>query len=440
MTETISLQQPAQVDMDDARMRRVGWWFLLVGFGGFLLWALLAPLDAGVSAPGTVMVSGYRKVVDSLVPGRIAAIEARDGDQVEEGQVVLRLDDAQSRSDYDIAKGQWLVALATEARLSAERSGGAAPVYPPELEAEAADPRAIAAMTVQSQLFATRRAALNSELAAMSENLRGLELQAAGLEASRQSKEDSLKSMRKQLADLQPLAAEGFIARNRVLETERTATALVGAIGEDTGSLGRYSQSIAEIKARMRARREEGRTEVETQLSDTQRDLAALTSRLEGLRFALDNTVIKAPVAGVVMGLSVHTVGGVVSPGNPLMYVVPQDGTLQIEAQIAPHLIDKVRAGVPVDILFSAFSQATTPRIPGEVLSVSADVLVEPKQGLPYYKATVQVTREGMALLRSYEIRPGMPAEVFFRTGERTAMNYLMKPLLDRLQRGMTEP
>lgn len=440
MAELASPLRSAQVDTDDARMRRVGWWFLLAGFGGFLVWALLAPLDAGVSAPGTVMVSGYRKVVDSLVPGRIVAIEARDGDVVEEGQVVLRLDDAQSRSEYDIARGQWLVALATEARLSAERTGAAAPAYPPELEADAADPRAIAAMTVQSQLFATRRAALDSELAAMAESLRGLELQAAGVEASRQSKEDSLKSLRGQLADLQPLAAEGFIARHRVLETERTATALVGAIGEDTGNLGQLRQSIAEIEARMRARREAGRTEVESQLADTQRDLAALASRLEGLRFSLDNTVIEAPVAGVVMGLSVHTVGGVVAPGNPLMYVVPQGGTLQVEAQIAPHLIDKVRAGQPVDVLFSAFSQSTTPRIPGEVLSVSADVLVEPKEGLPYYKATVQVKPEGLTLLKSHEIRPGMPAEVFFRTGERTAMNYLMKPLLDRLNRGMTEP
>ena len=140
------------------------------------------------------------------------------------------------------------------------------------------------------------------------------------------------------------------------------------------------------------------------------------------------------------MGLAVHTVGGVVGVGNPLMEIVPADEPLKIDAQIPPHLIDHVRAGLEVDILFPAFNRATTPNVAGRVLQVSADVLVEPQQGIQYFKAVIEVTAEGMHKLRQYEIRPGMPAEIFVRTGERTLLNYLVKPLTDRLKGALTEP
>ena len=141
-----------------------------------------------------------------------------------------------------------------------------------------------------------------------------------------------------------------------------------------------------------------------------------------------------------MVGLAVHTIGGVVRDGAPMMEVVPVDQPLKIEAQVAPNLIDKVRPGLDVDILFPAFNQATTPHVPGRVLTVSADVLVEPKQGISYFKAIVEVTPEGMKQLSRHQIRAGMPAEVFVRTGERTLLSYLVKPLVDRLERALTEP
>jgi protease secretion system membrane fusion protein len=214
-----------------------------------------------------------------------------------------------------------------------------------------------------------------------------------------------------------------------------------GAVAEDTGNLGRYRQSIAELRVRMLGREQETRREVEAQLADTQREASALRSRLDALQFDVANTEIRSPAAGRVMGLAVHTVGGVVGAGSPMMEVVPGNEALRIDAQLAPHLIDKVRPGLTVDVLFSALNQATTPHVPGRVLDVSADVLNEPRlNNEPYFKLTVEITPEGMALLKSHDIRAGMPVEVFVRTGERTAMNYLLKPLRDRLNRALTEP
>ncbi len=216
--------------------------------------------------------------------------------------------------------------------------------------------------------------------------------------------------------------------------------AILGAIAEDAGNVGRTRQQIAELRARMLSREQDLRKEVESQLTDVQKESTSLASRLQALEFELANTEIRSPVDGIVVGLAVHTVGGVVAAGSPMMEVVPADEPLRIEAQIAPHLIDKVHPGLEVDILFPAFQQATTPHVSGRVELVSADVLTEPKQGIAYYKAIVEVTPDGMKSLRHHQIRAGMPAEVFVRTGERTLLNYLFKPLMDRMNRSLTEP
>ena len=440
MRDPTDLHKSAAVDMDNERAQRWGWALLVVGFGGFLAWALLAPLDAGITAAGTVVVSGNRKAVQPLVPGKIVAILAKDGDPVTAGQVLVRFDDTQSRSQLDVAKGQWFTSLATEARLTAERTGSGAPEFSPVLKNESADPRALAAMLLQGQLFSTRRKSLSTELAAMREHMRGLELQMQGTEASMRAKQDQLGVLREQLKNLRNLADDGFMPRIRVQDQERSVSAMSGAIAEDTGSIGRSRQSIAEIKIRMVSREQEVRKEKELQLSDIQRDASSLSSRLQGLQFDVVNTEVKSPASGLVLGVAVHTIGGVVAAGSPMMEIVPRDEVLKIEAQIPPHLIDKIKPGLPVDILFTAFDQASTPKIAGNLTQVSADVLMDPKTNLPFFKASIDVTPEGMVKLKKNEIRAGMPAEIFVRSGERTAMNYLLKPLMDRVQRSMTEP
>jgi protease secretion system membrane fusion protein len=425
---------------NDSRPKLWGWLLLVFGIGGFLLWAWLAPLDAGVSSPGVVVVTGNRKAVQPVVGGKITSVLAKDGDTVIEGQSLVQLDDTQSRSQLDIAKGQWITAVATESRLSSERSGLSGVAFPASLLSVKNDARAESAMSLQRQLFQTKKMALDSELSAMAENIKGLELQIQGAESSKSSKEEQLRVLREQLRGQSQLAEEGYIARNRVLDLQRNVASMEGAIAEDLGNIGRSRQAIAEMRARISARQQDSRKEAESQLSDIQKESSALGNRLEALQFDLANTVIKSPANGVVMGLAVHTVGGVVPAGSPMMEIVPSDDVLRIDAQIPPHLIDKVKAGLAVDILFTAFNQITTPKIPGRVVHVSADVLADPRQNQPYFKAIVEVTAEGLIKLKKNEIRAGMPVEVFVRTGERTALNYFAKPLMDRLGSALTEP
>jgi len=428
------------IDLNDARPRRWGWLLVIAGFGGFMLWAATAPLDAGVASPGTVVITGNRKAVQPLVGGKIAELPVKDGDVVKAGQILVRLDDTQARSQFDIARGQWYTTSAVEARLVAERTGRAQIQFPDDLKHEKSDPRAVNAMALQSELFITRRRSVESDLNVLRESLRGLEAQLQGLEESSRARREQARLLGEEIERQRDLVKDGYLARNRLSEQERAMASIMGAIAEDAGNIGRTKQQIAELRARMFSREQDFRKEVESQLTEVQRDAAALASRLQALQFELVSTEIKSPADGIVVGLAVHTIGGVVAAGSPMMEIVPIDEPLKIEAQIAPHLIDKVRPGLDVDILFPAFQQATTPHIPGRVVQVSADVLVEPKQGLQYFKASVEVTPDGMKQLRHHQIRAGMPAEVFVRTGERTLLNYLLKPLADRLNRALTEP
>lgn len=427
------------VDMNDAKPRRWGWALLVIGFGGFVLWATLAPLDAGTPATGTVVVSGNRQAVQPLASGKITALLAKDGDKVQQGQVLVRLDGTQAKAQLDIATAQWVSATAVEARLMSERRGAANVTFPKELLARKDDPRVAAAIALQTELSLTRRRNLESELTALRENIAGTEAQIAGTEAARKAKQEQLSLLQQELKGQRELANDGFLARNRVSEQERTLAAIGGGIAEDAGIIGRARQSIAEVKARMVSRREEVRKEVESQLTDVQKEAASAANRIQSLEFDLANTEIRAPTEGIVVGLNVHTVGGVVAAGAALMDVVPENEPLRIDAQVPPHLIDKLHKGLNVDILFPAFQQSTTPHVSGTVLMVSADVLVDPKQSVSYFKVVVEVTPEGMAKLSHYQIRAGMPAEVLIRTGERTFWNYLVKPLTDRVRGSLTE-
>lgn len=426
------------IDMNDARPRRWGWWLLILGFGGFMAWASLAPLDAGVASPGMVVVTGNRKAVQSLTPGKITALMAKDGDKVKTGQVLVKLDDTQARAQLEMTLAQWYSLMAVEARLVAERENRTAISYPQALLDAKADLRAASAMSLQSELFMTRKRALDSELNILRETITGLEIQAQGLEESRKARLEQVKLLREEVSNQRSLANDGFLPRNRLSEQERTLSALLAASAEDVSNLGRTRQAAVEARARILARQADFRREIESQLTEVQRDAAAAASRVDALKFEVVNAEVRSPADGIVVGLSVHTVGGVVQAGAPLMEVVPENEPLRVETQIQPHLIDKVHPGLDVDLMFTAFQQATTPHVPGKLKNVSADVLVDPK-GIPYFKAVVEVTPEGMKNLRQHQIRAGMPVEVFVRTGERTLMNYLLKPLTDRLQGALTE-
>ncbi|HJU70320.1 MAG TPA: HlyD family type I secretion periplasmic adaptor subunit [Paucimonas sp.] len=427
------------VNTDATSHARLGWLIVLAGVGGFLLWASFAPLDKGVPVNGTVMVSTNRKAIQHQTGGTVDDILVKDGDVVKAGQVLVRMNEVQVKSAAEMTRGQYFSARAAEARLIAERDGKKTIVFPPELESMKNDPRIASNISLQSQLFSSRQLAIQNDLAATDENIAGLKAQVHGLQESRDTQKIQQAILKEQLDDLRDLAKEGYVARNRVLDLERTYAQVNGAISENIGNIGRTQRQIAELTLRRVQRQQEYQKEVRTQLADVQKEATALQSRLISQDFDLANVQVKAPVDGTVVALNIFTRGGVVPPGFRMMDIVPSDDPLVIEGQVPVNLIDKVHPGLKVELNFSAFNRNQTPQVPGIVTQVSADRMVEEKTGAPYYKLKAQVAPEGMKMISHLQVRPGMPVEAFVKTGERTMMSYLLKPLFDRANTALRE-
>lgn len=430
----------ADVDTNLKSPLRWGLMVLLFGFGGFMLWAGFAPLDAGVPAEATVQVFGNRKSVQHLEGGVIEELLVREGDRVQEGQVLLRLNPTRALAEQGVVSSQFIIAEATRSRLQAERDDAANVTYRPEfIQRFKEDPRFIEATRAQEQLFQTRREALEGEIAILRENLKGTEQQLDGLIKVQANRKSQIAFINRELAGVRDLAKDGYLPRNRMFELERDAAQLQAALSNDIVEAGRARNQIAELKLRILQRRQDYQKEVQSQLSDLQKEASALEDRLSALDYSVRETNIRAPITGMVQNLSVHTVGGVIGPGTLLMEIVPFDSEYIVEAQVPVQSIDKVYAGLAVDITFPAFNQAKTPNIPGKVLTVSGDRLVDEITKMPYYRAQVEITPEGVEMLSGNQIRPGMPASVTIRTGERTMLNYLLKPFLDRLDKSFKE-
>ncbi|MCW5601139.1 HlyD family type I secretion periplasmic adaptor subunit [Nitrosomonas sp.] len=432
-------EDPGNVKTDETRHTRLGWWIVLVGVGGFFLWATFAPLDKGVPLSGSVMVATNRKAVQHQTGGIVEDILVKEGDLVKEGQVLVKMNDIQVKAQAEITRGQLIAARAIEARLIAERDNKPEIDFPPFLHSAVDDPRVIGSISLQKQLFVSRQSVLKHELAALDENIAGLTVQLRGLESSRTSKLQQLEFLKEQLDNMRVLAQDGYVPRNRVLELERTHAQLTGDISEDTGNIGRIQRQISELNLRRVQRLEEHQKEVRQQLTDVQREAEALNSRLLAQDFELANVLVKAPVDGIVVGINIFTRGGVIGPGFRMMDIVPSEDMLVIEGQVPVHLIDKVHAGLDVDFIFTAFNQNKIPRVPGIVTNVSADRLTDERTGVPYYQLKAKVTPEGMKILTDWQIRAGMPVEIFVKTGERSLMNYLLKPILDRIHTSLVE-
>jgi protease secretion system membrane fusion protein len=427
------------IDRDTAWYTRLGWWIVIAGVGGFLLWASFAPLDKGVPLSGTVTVASNRKAIQHQTGGTIEDILVKEGDVVKAGTVLVRMNSVQVKANAEMMRVQYYAARAAEARLIAERDGKTEIIFPAELETMRSDPIVANYISMQEHLFSSRLLGIRSELSAIDENISGLKLQTTGLGESRDNKKQQLEYLREQLGGMRDLAKEGYVARNRLLELERMYAQISGAVSEDIGNIGRGQRQIAELKLRRVQRQQEYQKEVRSQLSDVQKEAESLSHKLSGLDYDLANVLVKAPVDGTVVGINVFTRGGVIAPGFKMMDIVPSGDPLIVEGNVPVHLIDKVHPDLPVEFIFTAFNRNLTPHVPGIVTQVSADRFVDEDTGQPFYKLKAQVAPEGMKMISDLQIRPGMPVELFVKTGERTMMNYILKPILDHLKMSMTE-
>ncbi|QXG34899.1 HlyD family type I secretion periplasmic adaptor subunit [Pseudomonas viridiflava] len=422
---------------------RAGWLLTLVGAGSFFLWASLAPLDQGIAVQGTVVVSGKRKAVQSLDSGVVSRILVTEGQAVKEGEPLFRLDQTQVEADVQSLRAQYRMAWASLARWQSERDNLSEVNFPAELIAaghgQDPDPRLAMVLEGQRQLFSSRRQALAREQAGLQASIEGAGAQLAGMRRARSDLLAQADSLRQQLSNLQPLAQNGFIPRNRLLEYERQLSQVQQEMAQNTGETGRIEQGIVESRLRLQQQREEYQKEVRTQWADAQVKTLTLEQQLTSAGFSLQHSEILAPADGIAVNLGVHTEGAVVRAGQTLLEVVPQGTRLEVEGRLPVNLIDKVGSHLPVDILFTAFNQNSTPRVTGEVSLISADQLEDEKTGQPYYVLRTSVSDAVMEKLNGLVIKPGMPAEMFVRTGERSLLNYLFKPLLDRAGSALTE-
>ena len=363
----------------------------------------------------------------------------REGDEVQEGQLLIRLDSAVARSNYESVRQRYLGLRAMQGRLLAEQSGQASITFHPDLVAASTDPLIRQQMQNQEQLFMTRRSLLRSDLQSIEESIQGQEGLLVAYKGMLENRSSQLRLINEELGHLRGLVKEGYAPRNRQLEMERMVADSSTAIADLMGNTERARRSIGEMRQRALSRKQEHRKEVETQLADVSREVLADNEKMRAVTDELARTEIKAPASGQVVGLAVQTVGGVVQPGQKLMDIVPKGAPLLLEAHVAPHLIDRVHADLPVDVRFSSFAHSPQLVVGGKVVSISADLLTEPQTNVSYYLARVQVTPEGLEHLGKRQLQPGMPVEVIFKTGERSMLTYLLHPLTKRLAASMTE-
>lgn len=431
------------VERRERRLRRAGIAGVLTLFIGLGAWSVWAPLDSAALGPGVIVLENYRVAVDHLEGGIVREVSAREGQAVRQGEVLLVLQDVQARAQLEQIKGQWLVALAREARLVAQRDNAARINFPQSLLAHAKDARAAEAMRVQEQTFRVRRRALQSEVTLYERQVAQLREKAAGLKEQRAMRERLVGSFEKERADFEALAAEGYAERQRVREMERNLALNDGQRSSLSSDIAATEVEISATLVKILQAEQTFQREVAKELAEVQSELFVLAEKLRGLEDTVSRTVVTAPQEGVVHGLSVHAPGEVLKPGAHILDIVPGNERLVVEARLSPQDVDQVRVGQMADVRFTAFRQRDMPKVEGKLARLSADRMVEESGGTkqPYYLARVEITPEGVRELerRKLELVAGMPADVLVKTGERTFWHYLTAPLSDMMARSMKE-
>ena len=425
---------------DTSAVARTGLWVLGLGFGGFLLWAAFAPLDEGVPTQGMVTIDTKRKTVQHLSGGIVKEVLVHEGQQVKEGEPLLRLDAAVARANYESVRQRYLGYRAMQSRLFAEQAGNAAIDFHPDVKAAMSDPLIKQQIVTQQQLIQARRAALAADLQGIEENIQGLKEQLGSYQNILVQRRNQLSLLNEELNNVRGMVKEGYAPRNRQLELERMVAESNAAIADLVGNSLRVNRQVAELGQRSMARKQEYRKEIESQLADITRETQSDAEKFVAVTADLDRMEIKAPANGQVVGLTVQTVGAVLQPGQKLLDVVPDNQSLLLEAHIPPHLIDKVQSGLPADIRFNTFAHSPQLVVEGKILSVSGDLLSDPQAPqFAYYLARVQVTPAGMKTLGQRQLQPGMPVEIVIKTGERSLLTYLIHPLTKRMAASLKE-
>ncbi len=414
---------------------------ILVLFGGVIFWSIVAPIDGAVIASGQVVVETNRKAVQHLEGGVIQSILVSEGSEVSSGEVLATMDDTVPSANLALVDGQLTELYARRARLESERDG-IDELHRPYGEAEVLNTDAFASkLAGQKQLFEARRTTRATQIKLLQERATQQNEKIIGLTAQIDSLRDQRALIEDELTGVKALHEQGFAPMTRVRELERASRRLAGERGALRAGVAEATSIIAEAELEIERVHESAREEAITELRDVEVSIAELEERRITAKEELRRTEIRAPQAGRVLGLAVHTVGGVIAPGAPLMEIVPRGDKLQVAARVSPQDVDKVGAGQDTLVRFTAFGARMTPEATGIVKSVSADNFVDETSGVAYYLVMIDIPQgeELDKVLSDKPLVPGMPVEAFIKTGSKSAISYFLKPLSDALARSMRE-
>ena len=425
---------------DLSRIARGGVAVVALGALALGAWLVLAPLSGAIIAPGFVKVDMNRKVVQHQEGGIIKQVLVRDGEQVRQGQVLVVIDDVRLDATLDLLRTQHDGERAKAARLEAERAFLPDVKFPLELAARRGEPKVAELLQRETGLFRARREALDTQIAVLRKQIRHTVDEAQALAGQIAAEERALKSQKEELAVNQALLKQGFVQKTRLMSLERAVADYEARWEEHRAELAKTRQRASELELRVLAQRNSYVQSAADELKEASTRLFDLEERLRPSKDASDRQRIAAPIAGEVVGMRVFSPGSVVGPREVLMEIVPEDKTLVVEARIRPEDINHVRAGSEAEVRLTAYQTRTTPLVAGSVNYVSADRMVDPQSGTPYYVVNVDVSAGALADAGNLRMQAGMPAEVYIRTDSRTAFDYMLAPVTSYLRRGMREP
>jgi HlyD family secretion protein len=408
-----------------------------IGFGG---WAAWAPLSGAAVASGVISPEGKRRSVQHLEGGIVHKLLVRNGSVVTAGQPLVELDANIVRARYDAQIEEYRMHLARQARLIAERNEASDVTFPAEQWGQYKADYGRQTFAAERDLFFSRREAREGQKQILHQRIAQHRDEIQGLEEQIASQATQLALIAEETNGIKDLVDKGHERRPRLLALQRTTAEISGARAGNRAAVARALSVIGETEARLNSLESDRREEIETQLSEVQANLAKKREELRATRDILDRTVIVAPVSGTVAELRVHTVGGVIAAGGEVLDIVPSGEELLIDARISPADIDEVRDGLPARVIMTGYSMRTTPTLEGRVRKVSADRIVDPRNGEPYYLARIELPAEHIRDVAPHvSLKPGMPADVMIMTGDRTLLDYLIEPITASFRKSFNE-
>lgn len=407
-----------------------------VGLGG---WAAVAPLSSAVIASAVIKVEGNRKAVQHLEGGIVREIRVKEGATVGAGEVLIILDDTQARSAMDLYSRQHIELRAQEARLLAEQLNNPSVRFPEDLKETLDQSEITRILDAQNTLFTVRQVTMTGRINLINQRIAQTQEQITGADGQLAAQKRQLESIQQELMGLRDLFKKGYVPRQRMLELERSAASFEGQVAENAANSIKLRQSVGELKLQIAQLRADRMAEVANELRDVRLRLLEVGPRLQVARETFRRLNVVSPVSGVVVGLTAYTIGGVIAAGERIMEIVPDGGDLIVEATIDVADQKDLHREMPAEVHLTAYKKGSAPVVQGVVSYISADRITDSRTGANFYIAQIKISQQEVLRMKEIRMAPGMPALVVIPTGERTVLDYLLRPITDSMNRAFRE-